>query len=83
MNQYKKHLIKEWFKKRKVILIGSGVFLVGGLIAFFVGMAMAGTNIIEMLTQPYAVTCYIIVAVALCILGVMLYFDFIKKKTGE
>lgn len=83
MDSFKKYEFKQKIKKYKPILIGSGIFLVVGMIAWIVGCYMSGANIVEWLTSPFAITCYIIIAIGVCILLFILFCFFIGKQGGK
>ena len=80
MDSFKKYELKQKLKKYKPLLIGSGIFLVIGIIAFIVGCYMSGANLVEWLTGAFAITCYIIIFIGLCVLGLILFL--LNKRDG-
>lgn len=68
MDSYKKHQLKIWWKKKRVKVISSGGFLLGGIIALIVGFKIAGNDILAWFKGPYAITCYIVLGVAFLVL---------------
>lgn len=59
MNQIKKRKIKESLKKKWPLLVGTGSFLVIGLVAMFIGFHMTGWSIVKWLQSPFAATTFI------------------------
>lgn len=83
MDDFRKHEVKQKIRKYKPILLGTGIFLIAGLAAFFIGFGLAyGWDYIpKMLTQPFAITVYIIIAIGLCVLAILYYVFWIRGKS--
>lgn len=80
MDSYKKHQIKEKIKKKKVFFIGTGLFLIAGIVAWCIGMYLSGSNPIEALISPFAITIYILIGIALIIFIILLFSVFMDKE---
>lgn len=65
MKSLTKKKIKALFKKRLGWLIGSGVFLIAGIVLLFVGFSITGWDFVKWLNSPYATT-----TIILLVLGV-------------
>lgn len=65
MKSLTKKKIKTLFKKRLGWLIGSGVFLIAGIVLLFVGFSITGWDFMKWLNSPYATT-----TIILLVLGV-------------
>ena len=70
MKSLTKKKIKTLFKKRLGWLIGSGVFLIVGIVLLFVGFSITGWDFVKWLNSPYATTTIIllVLGVASCII---------------
>lgn len=68
MDSYKKHQLKIWWKKKRVKVISSSGFLLGGIIALIVGFKIAGNDILAWFGSSYAITCYVILGLAFLVL---------------
>lgn len=65
MKSLTKKKIKALLKKRLGWLIGSGVFLIAGIVLLFVGFSITGWDFVKWLNSPYATT-----TIILLVLGV-------------
>jgi uncharacterized membrane protein len=65
MKSLTKKKIKTFFKKRLGWLIGSGVFLIAGIVLLFVGFSITGWDFMKWINGPYATT-----TIILLVLGV-------------
>jgi uncharacterized membrane protein len=65
MKSLTKKKIKTLFKKRLGWLIGSGVFLIAGIVLLFVGFSITGWDFMKWINGPYATT-----TIILLVLGV-------------
>lgn len=65
MKSLAKKKIKTLLKKRLGWLIGSGVFLIAGIVLLFVGFSITGWDFVKWLNSPYATT-----TIILLVLGV-------------
>lgn len=81
MDSYKKHKFKEWVKKKKGWIIGTGVFLLAGTILLFVGLSLTGFNIIEWLHSGYFVT-FLVFTLGFALLLIYVIIDLIRLKLG-
>lgn len=80
MDEFRKHQLKEQIKKKKVWLIGTGCFLLAGIIAWIIGSYLSGADPIQWLTNPFAITVYILVAIFLIVAGLALFGYFMNKE---
>ena len=81
MNSYKKKKLKKAIKEKWIWFVGTGLFLVGGLVALLIGFYMTGWSIIDWLKSPYATTFFVIIGVGL-ICGLCLVVSFKNSKLG-
>lgn len=65
MKALTKKKIKEQLKKKLPWIIGSGVFLVAGVVLLIVGFSLTGWNFLEWLEGPYATTTIILLVLGL------------------
>lgn len=65
MKALTKKKLKEQVKKKLPWIIGSGLFLIAGIVLLFVGFAITGWNFIEWLKSDYATTTIILLIVGL------------------
>ena len=77
MNYYTKRKLKNWFKEKWKILLGSGIFLSIGLTVMLIGFSVTGWSLIKWLKSPFATTTFIFV-----IGGILLFIFaiFLKKQ---
>lgn len=79
MKALTKKKFKEQLKKKLPWIIGSGLFLIAGIVLLFVGFAITGWNFIEWLNGPYATTTIILLIVGLAS-GIILSLVLIQAK---
>jgi uncharacterized membrane protein len=65
MKALTKKKFKEQLKKKLPWIIGSGVFLVSGVVLLIVGFSLTGWNFIKWLEGPYATTTIILLVLGL------------------
>lgn len=65
MKALTKKKLKEQLKKKLPWIIGSGVFLVAGVVLLIVGFSLTGWNFLEWLEGPYATTTIILLVLGL------------------
>ena len=65
MKALTKKKFKEQLKKKLPWVIGSGVFLVAGVVLLIVGFSLTGWNFIKWLEGPYATTTIILLVLGL------------------
>lgn len=65
MKALTKKKFKEQLKKKLPWIIGSGLFLIAGIVLLFVGFSITGWNFIEWLESPYATTTIILLVLGL------------------
>lgn len=82
LDGYKKYKLKKFWQKKKAWIIGTGSFLLVGIIVLLIGFRMTGWSIIKWLQSPYAITCFVCLSVSLLIIG-FLVIELIKQKLGE
>lgn len=79
MNFYQKRRIKEYFKKHIGVIIGTGAFLITGLVVMLVGFSISGWSILKWLESPFAATFFIMLCFFLIGL-VVLYILWKRSK---
>jgi len=77
-----KKRLKKYFKEKWYLFLGTGVFLIAGIVALLVGFAMTGWSIIDWLKSPYAVTFFILIIIGL-ITAVVLFITYKRTHLGE
>lgn len=65
MKSLTKKKIKTFFKKRLGWIIGSGVFLIAGIVLLFVGFSITGWDFVKWINSPYATTTIILLILGL------------------
>lgn len=65
MKALTKKKFKEQLKKKLPWIIGSGLFLIAGIVLLFVGFSITGWNFIKWLESPYATTTIILLVLGL------------------
>lgn len=65
MKALTKKKLKEQLKKKLPWIIGSGVFLVAGVVLLIVGFSLTGWNFVKWLNGPYATTTIILLVLGL------------------
>ena len=78
MNFYKKRRIKEYFKKYIGVIVGTGAFLLFGLVVMLVGFYMAGWSIVDWLQSKWATTFFIMLIFGL--IGALVLYILWKKS---
>lgn len=61
----KKAQIKAFLKKKKGVIIGTGSFLIIGLVLLLVGFSLTGWSFIEWLQTPYALSFFLVLCMGL------------------
>lgn len=79
MKSLTKKKIKTLFKKRLGWLIGSGVFLIAGIVLLFVGFSITGWDFVKWLNGPYATTTIILLVLGVAS-GIILTLVLIQAK---
>lgn len=81
----KKKGFKGWLRQHKGIVIGSGSFLLAGLIALLIGYEIKenGHAIRKFLASPHATTFFILVIVGLFLVGILVASMIYMKKGDE
>ena len=83
MKSLAKKKIKTFFKKKLGWIIGSGVFLVLGIVVFFVGLSVTGWDFVKWINGPYATTTLILLILGIaCIVILTLVFIQVKMIGG-
>lgn len=79
MEYEKKRKLRLWFKARWKFLLGTGIFLLAGLVMLLVGMEVSGWSIISWLQSRWCVMTIVFVVAGASIFGMM----FILKKNVD
>jgi uncharacterized membrane protein len=79
MKSLTKKKIKTLFKKRLGWLIGSGVFLIAGIVLLFVGFSITGWDFMKWINGPYATTTIILLVLGVAS-GIILTLVLIQAK---
>lgn len=79
MKSLTKKKIKALLKKRLGWLIGSGVFLIAGIVLLFVGFSITGWDFVKWLNSPYATTTIILLVLGVAS-GIILTLVLIQAK---
>lgn len=81
----KKKGFKSWLKEHKVIVIGTGSFLLAGLVALLVGFEIKekGHAIRKFLASPNAATLIILIVVGLFLAGLFVASMIYMKRGDE
>lgn len=83
MKSLAKKKIKTFFKKKLGWIIGSGVFLIAGIVLLFVGFSITGWDFVKWINSPYATTTLILLILGIaCIVILTLVFIQIKMIGG-
>lgn len=83
MKSLTKKKIKTLLKKRLGWLIGSGVFLIAGIVLLFVGFSITGWDFVKWINGPYATTTLILLILGIaCIVILTLVFIQVKMLGG-
>lgn len=83
MKSLAKKRIKTFFKKKLGWIIGSGVFLVLGIVVFFIGLSVTGWDFVKWINSPYATTTLILLILGIaCIVILTLVFIQVKMLGG-
>lgn len=73
MNYYKKRKIKDFFKDHWKALVGTGSFLLAGVIVMLVGFAISGWSLLKWLESPFATTFFIMLVFGIIGAGIIIY----------
>ena len=79
MKSLAKKKIKTFFKKKLGWIIGSGIFLVLGIVVFFVGLSVTGWDFVKWINGPYATTTIILLVLGVAS-GIILTLVLIQAK---
>ena len=79
MKALTKKKFKEQLKKKLPWIIGSGLFLIAGIVLLFVGFSLTGWNFLVWLKSDYATTTIILLIVGLAS-GIILSLVLIQAK---
>jgi uncharacterized membrane protein len=79
MKSLTKKKIKTFFKKKLGWIIGSGVFLIAGIVLLFVGFSITGWDFVKWLNSPYATTTIILLVLGVAS-GIILTLVLIQAK---
>jgi uncharacterized membrane protein len=79
MKSLTKKKIKTFFKKKLGWIIGSGVFLIAGIVLLFVGFSITGWDFMKWINGPYATTTIILLVLGVAS-GIILTLVFIQAK---
>lgn len=79
MEYEKKRKLKLWFKARWKFLVGTGSFLLAGLIVMLVGMQVSGWSIIKWLQSRWCVMTIVCVVLGAFVFAMM----FVMKKNAD
>ena len=79
MEYEKKRKLKLWFKARWKFLVGTGAFLLTGLIVMLIGFSVSGWSIIAWLQSRWCVMTIICVVLGASVFGMM----FVAKKNAD
>lgn len=79
--EMRKAKFKSFLKAKKGWVLGTGLFAVVGLITLLVGFWITGWSLIEWLKSPYALTFFILLAIALYG-GLMLFLLYKRHNLG-
>jgi len=82
MKEYKWKKFKLACKKRFKLLLGSGIFLLCGIICWIIGAFLSGENPIKWLTSPFAITIYTCLAVVLLFVGFVVIWEYRNSLGG-
>ena len=83
MKALTKKKLKEQIKKKLPWIIGSGIFLVGGIVLLFVGFSLTGWNFVKWLESPYATTTIILLILGLASGIILVLVLFQVKLMGD
>ena len=67
-----KKKIKNWWKEKKGVVIGTTLFLGIGAAFLLIGFALTGWSIIDWLKSPYATTFFILAAIGIYLMIVVI-----------
>lgn len=81
----KKKTLQKWLKEHKAIVIGTGSFLLAGIIALLVGFEIKtkGHAIRNFLASPHAATLIILIVVGIFFIGLFILSLIYMKKGDE
>lgn len=79
MKSLTKKKIKTLFKKKLGWIIGSGLFLIAGIVLLFVGFSITGWDFVKWLDSPYATTTIILLVLGVAS-AIILTLVFIQIK---
>lgn len=83
MKALTKKKLKEQVKKKLPWIIGSGVFLIAGIVLLFVGFSLTGWNFVKWLNSPYATTTIILLVLGLASGLILTLVLFQAKILGD
>lgn len=83
--QPKKKTLRSWLKEHKGVVIGTGAFLLTGLIALLIGFEIKtnGHAIRNFLASPHAATLIILIIVGLFFIGLFIASLIYMRKGDE